>query len=73
LEATVPSAIELIVSAYVQVGDQDALDAMLDHRRKLSADLSARTGYDFSVPRSAIETEMNAIAAGLAALSRTAP
>ncbi|MGM4886085.1 hypothetical protein AB8A20_12050 [Tardiphaga sp. 604_B6_N1_1] len=67
------SAIELVVTAYVQLGDQASLDAMLKHRRGLVVELSGKTGFDLSVPGNAIEAEMEVIEAGLAKLPRSTP
>ncbi|KAA0071455.1 hypothetical protein CIW50_26510 [Tardiphaga sp. P9-11] len=67
------SAIELIVSAYVRVGDRDALVGLLDHRQRLAADLRGRTGFDFSVPMNAVTGEIGVIEAGLAELAGPVP
>jgi hypothetical protein len=54
----VASAIELIISAYVRVGDREALVGLLDHRKRIATDLRSRTGFDFRVPLDAVETEI---------------
>ncbi|KAA0072540.1 hypothetical protein CIW50_24890 [Tardiphaga sp. P9-11] len=66
LEAAVASAIQLIVRAYIQVGDRAALVGLLDHRKRIAKDLRSRTGFDFRVPLDAVETETEVIEAGLA-------
>jgi hypothetical protein len=66
LEAAVASAIELIVSTYVQVGDRAALVGLLDHQKGIAKDLRSRTGFDFRVPLDAVETEIEVIEAGVA-------
>ncbi|MDR6661223.1 hypothetical protein J2W51_003809 [Tardiphaga robiniae] len=60
------SAIELIVSAYVQVGDWAALVGLLDHRKRIAKDLRSRTGFDFRAPLDAVEIEIEVIEAGVA-------
>ncbi|QND75164.1 hypothetical protein [Tardiphaga robiniae] len=60
------SAIELIVSAYVRVGDRDALVGLLDHRKRIATDLRSRTDFDFRVPLDAVENEIEVIEAGVA-------
>jgi hypothetical protein len=64
------AAIDLIVAAYVRVGDRQALVSLLEHRRRLAEDLRGRTGYDFSIPLNAVEGEMVVIEAGIAGLDR---
>jgi hypothetical protein len=66
LEAAVAPAIELIVSAYIQVGDRAALVGLLDHRKRIAKDLRSRTGFDFRVPLDAVENEIEVIEAGVA-------
>ena len=60
------SVIELIISAYVRVGDREALVGLLDHRKRIATDLRSRTGFDFRVPLDAVENEIEVIEAGVA-------
>lgn len=60
-----PSAIEQIVDTNVRLGRQQALEDMLDHRRKLLADLRSQSGYDVSLPIQQLEDEVFAIEEGL--------
>jgi hypothetical protein len=67
------SAIERIVSAYVRLGDPQALVDLLEHRQRIATDLRGRSGFDFSVPLNAVEAEIRVIDAGLAELAGRAP
>ncbi|WP_149530644.1 hypothetical protein [Tardiphaga sp. P9-11] len=64
------SAIELIVRAYIQVGDRAALVGLLDHRKRIAKDLRSRTSFNFAVPLDAVETEIDVIEAGVATFDK---
>jgi hypothetical protein len=66
-----PSAIEQIVEAYVQLGSRSQLEDLRLHRQRLIVDLQARkvAGYDISRPLEQVKEDLAAIEAGLATLS----
>lgn len=59
-------AIELIVDAYVRVGDRKALDIMLDGRQRLADQMRDRTDFDCSLALEKIDRDIMAITSGLA-------
>ncbi|QQO35393.1 hypothetical protein JJC00_06940 [Bradyrhizobium diazoefficiens] len=67
-----PNAIELIVDGYVSLNDRRALDDLRMQRRKLAADLKARTGFDDRTTIQQIEEDIIVIEAGLAQLDGAA-
>lgn len=67
-----PNAIELIVDGYVSLNDRRALDDLRMQRRKLAADLKARTGFDYRTTIQQIEEDIIVIEAGLAQLDGAA-
>ena len=66
-----PSAIEQIVEAYVQLGSRSQLEDLCLHRQRLIVDLQARqaAGYDISQPLEQLRDDLAAIDAGLARLN----
>jgi uncharacterized small protein (DUF1192 family) len=57
---------ELIVDAYVRLGNRRALEDLRLHRQKLAVDLKGTTGFDFSLlPISQLEEELAVIEKGL--------
>ncbi|MEZ2145933.1 hypothetical protein AAE026_27120 [Bradyrhizobium sp. DN5] len=67
-----PSAIELIVDAYVRLSDRRALDDLRIQRRKLAVDLKARTDFDCRTTIQQIEEDIIVIEAGLVQLDGAA-
>ncbi|RXH37943.1 hypothetical protein [Bradyrhizobium zhanjiangense] len=67
-----PSAIVLIVDAYVRLNDRISLDDLRIQRRKLAVDLKARTGFDCRTTIQQIEEDIIVIEAGLARLDGAA-
>ncbi|WP_407120125.1 hypothetical protein [Bradyrhizobium sp. STM 3561] len=67
-----PSAIELIVDAYVSLNNRIALDDLRIQRRKLAVDLKARTDVDCRTTIQQIEEDIIVIEAGLAQLDGAA-
>jgi hypothetical protein len=65
-----PSAIEQIVEAYVQLGSRSQLEDLRLHRQRLMVDLHTRqvAGYDISKPLEQLKEDLVAIEAGLAKL-----
>ncbi|MET4046195.1 hypothetical protein ABIC03_007934 [Bradyrhizobium sp. RT6a] len=61
-------AIELIVAGYVKVRDRRALADLLEHRRKVLAQLEAVSGINPENATKAIQEELAVIEAGLEAL-----
>ncbi|MET4034710.1 MULTISPECIES: hypothetical protein [unclassified Bradyrhizobium] len=61
-------AIELIVAGYVKVRDRRALADLLEHRRKMLAQLEAVSGINPENATKAIQEELAVIEAGLEAL-----
>jgi hypothetical protein len=59
------SAIELIVDSYVQLGDRQALQVLLDRREKLAQHLQGVVGYDVGKVLQEIENDIVVISAGL--------
>jgi hypothetical protein len=59
------SAIELIVDSYVQLGDRDALQILLDRRQKLAFHLQSIVGYDVGRVLQEIKDDIVIISAGL--------
>jgi hypothetical protein len=60
------SAIELIVDSYVQLGDRQALQVLLDRReKKLAQHLQGVVGYDVGKVLQEIENDIVVISAGL--------
>jgi hypothetical protein len=66
------SAIEQIVSAYVELGNIRALQDLRLHRQNLAAVVRDRTDYSFDVLLSQIDADLTAIDAGLDRLRRRA-
>ena len=68
-----PSAIEQIVEAYVQLGSRSQLEDLRLHRQRLIVDLQARqaAGYDISQPLEQLRDDLAAIDAGLARLNES--
>ncbi|MDA9427114.1 hypothetical protein [Bradyrhizobium sp. CCBAU 53380] len=67
-----PSAIELVVDAYVSLNDRIALDGLRMQRRKLAVDLKARTDFDCRAAIQQIDEDITVIEAGLARLDGVA-
>ncbi|WFT97201.1 hypothetical protein QA633_09545 [Bradyrhizobium barranii] len=61
-------AIELIVAGYVKVRDRRALADLLEHRRKVLAQLEAVSGINPENATKAIQEELAVIEVGLEAL-----
>ncbi|MET4234127.1 urease gamma subunit [Bradyrhizobium sp. RT9b] len=61
-------AIELIVAGYVKVRDRRALADLMEHRRKVLAQLEAVSGINPENATKAIQEELAVIEAGLEAL-----
>jgi hypothetical protein len=59
------SAIELIVDAYMQLGDREALLVLLNGRQKLALHLQGVVGYDVSKVLQEIENDIVVISAAL--------
>jgi hypothetical protein len=57
--------VEQIVDEYVRMGNRQALEYLLTHRRKLAGDLKSRTGPGSSLPIDEIDHLITAIQAGL--------
>jgi hypothetical protein len=57
--------VEQIVEEHVRLGDRNALEFLLTHRRSLSADLKGRSDCDLSIYIGQIDDVIIAIEAGL--------
>ena len=68
-----PSAIETIVTVYVEHKNRAALDEMLRHRQRLLTDLKNRSGFDVSLPIQNVNDDIAAIEAGLVELRGQVP
>ena len=68
-----PSAIETIVTVYVEHKNRAALDEMLRHRQRLLTDLKNRSGFDVSLPIQNVNDDIAAIEAGLVQLRGEVP
>jgi hypothetical protein len=66
----VSESVRLIVNAYVQLRDRQAIEELREHRRMLREKLQAITGGDFDPSRSLrlIDSDLHEIDAGLARL-----
>lgn len=61
-------AMEMIVAGYVKVKDRRALTALLEHRRKVLAELQAVAGIDPANAAQTVQDELVIIEAGLEVL-----
>jgi hypothetical protein len=59
------SAIELIVDAYVRLGDHKSLEDLLAHRQRLAVNLKSLKGFNVRVPLGQIEKEIAEVLGGL--------
>jgi hypothetical protein len=57
--------IEQIIDEHVKLGNRQALEFLLTHRRRLAVDLKGRAGSDFSLPIDQIDQIIALIEAGL--------
>jgi hypothetical protein len=66
----VSESVRLIVNAYVQLRDRQAIEQLREHRRLLREKLQAIAGGDFDPSRSLrlIDSDLSEIDAGLARL-----
>ncbi len=66
-----PTAVELIVQAYVEQNDLQALESLKKHREELAARLSENKDgwFDYSVSMRQIENDLAVVEAGLAKLN----
>jgi hypothetical protein len=62
-----PSAIELIVNAYVKLGNEQALMDLIAHRERLIPELQNRgpSDFDFATPLAELRDEISVAQAGL--------
>jgi hypothetical protein len=67
---SVSESVRLIVNAYVQLRDRQAIEQLREHRRLLREKLQAIAGGDFDPSRSLrlIDSDLSEIDAGLARL-----
>jgi hypothetical protein len=67
---TVSESVRLIVNAYVQLKDRQAIEELREHRQMLRQKLQAIAGGDFDPGRSIrlIDSDLSEIDAGLARL-----
>ena len=59
------SAIERIVTAYVKLGNRQALEDLIAHRERLALDVRGRRDFNFSVALDALDSEIAMAKAGL--------
>ncbi|MGY4501630.1 hypothetical protein ACVWYH_005561 [Bradyrhizobium sp. GM24.11] len=65
-------AMELIVEGFARLNDRQSLEDLMMHRRRLAADLKAKTGFDCKKTIAQIDQDISIIEAGLNALSNPA-
>ena len=64
-----PSAIQMIVDAYVKVKDLTALNRLKEHRKQLIHDLADREHYDLTPTRRISEQDLAVIEDGIRKLT----
>jgi hypothetical protein len=66
------SSIQLIVDAYVRLGDRQSLEDLLVHRQDLAENMTGATDYDFSMLLGELNNEITVVLGGLDKLQRVA-
>jgi hypothetical protein len=68
-----PSAIDLIVQAYVRVGDRGALVEMQEQWTRNVQRIADRSDFDFTIALDTLRRDLECIGRGLAELPSAAP